>query len=259
MSIIPPEPTVRVQQFVWQHCLDPASAGLTAAHDIVGRPDLAATYTNNPALILDVGCAAGGTAALMKQMFPGSRAWGIEMNRAAASLAQEKLDRVLVGKFEDFDLEKEGMEKGTLDAVLLADVLEHMYNPWNVMVTLRPFMSSIGQALMSISNVRNLLLMDELSNGNWTYGDAGLLDIAHIRFFTVNEIHKLCDETGYRVIGTGNSIDTRLAGFFKQHQHQASSDINSGRMTLKRVTAVELLELCTAKFYFLLEKDTSKT
>jgi 2-polyprenyl-3-methyl-5-hydroxy-6-metoxy-1,4-benzoquinol methylase len=251
-SLAPP------QLFVWQQYLDAASTDVAAAYHTAGRPDLAAMYTNNPALILDVGCAAGSTAALMKQMFPGSRAWGIEMNRAAASLAQAKLDRVLVGKFEDFDLEREGIAKGTLDAVLLADVLEHMYNPWNVMVTLRPFMSPIGQLLLSIPNVRNLLLMDELSKGNWSYAEAGLLDITHIRFFTFKEIHRFCRETGYRVIRTQNAIDLRLEPFFKQHRGVALSDVNAGRMTFKNVTPDELVELCTVQFYFLLERDPTQ-
>jgi 2-polyprenyl-3-methyl-5-hydroxy-6-metoxy-1,4-benzoquinol methylase len=257
MTSLKAESLDRPQPFVWQQYLDAASADVAAAYHTVGRPDLAAMYTNNPALILDVGCAAGSTAALIRQRFPGSRAWGIEMNRAAASLAQAKLDRVLVGKFEDFDLEREGIAKGTLDAVLLADVLEHMYNPWNVMVTLRPFMSPTGQLLLSIPNVRNLLLMDELSKGNWNYAEAGLLDITHIRFFTFKEIHRFCRETGYRVIRTQNAIDLRLDPFFKQHQAVALSDINAGRMTFRDVTPDELLELCTVQFYFLLEKDST--
>jgi 2-polyprenyl-3-methyl-5-hydroxy-6-metoxy-1,4-benzoquinol methylase len=245
------------ERFVWQQYLDVEVADVTAAYHTIGRQDLAAMYTNNPVLILDIGCAAGSTAALIKQRFPGSRAWGIEMNRAAASLAQQKLDRVLVGKFEDFDLEREGIAKGSLDAVLLADVLEHMYNPWDVMVTLRPYMSPTGQLLLSIPNVRNLLLMNELSKGNWTYAREGLLDITHIRFFTFKEIMAFCSETGYRVIRKQNAIDLRLDPFFKQHGTQTLSDINIDRLTLKNVTQDELLELCTIQFYLLLEKDST--
>jgi 2-polyprenyl-3-methyl-5-hydroxy-6-metoxy-1,4-benzoquinol methylase len=246
------------ERFVWKECLDVASAAVEAEYHTVGRADLAAMFSNAPAIILDVGCAAGSTAALLKQRFPNSQTWGIEMNEAAAQLASLKLDRVLVGKFEDFDLEKEGMAKGTLDAVLLADVLEHMYNPWEVMVKLRPFMSPTGQLLLSIPNMRNLLLMDELSKGNFTYASAGLLDITHIRFFTLKEILKFCTQTGYRVLAMRNAIDLRLAEFFKQHQAMAVSDINMDRMTLKNVTQEELNELCTIQFHCLLEKDPAQ-
>ncbi|MGA2190577.1 MAG: class I SAM-dependent methyltransferase [Steroidobacteraceae bacterium] len=247
----------RAARFVWQQYLDVESAEVTQGYHAAGRADLAAIYTNTPALILDVGCGAGSTAALIKQRFPGSRAWGIEMNRAAAALARQTLDRVLVGKFEDFDLEREGLAKGTVDAVLLADVLEHMYNPWDVLVKLRPYLSPTGQLLMSIPNVRNILLMDELSKGNWTYAGAGLLDITHIRFFTFKEIQKLCGETGYRVVSTQNAIDARLDAFFKQHQAATLSNINTDRLTLKGVTREELVELCTIQFYFLVERDST--
>jgi 2-polyprenyl-3-methyl-5-hydroxy-6-metoxy-1,4-benzoquinol methylase len=248
----------RIQRFVWQQYLDVETADVADIYHTTGRPQLAAMYTNKPAVILDVGCAAGSNAALIKQRFPGSRAWGIEMNHAAAQLAQSKLDRVLVGKFEDFDLEQEGIAKGTLDAVLLADVLEHMYNPWDVMVKLRSYISPTGQLVLSIPNVRNLWLMDQLSKGNWTYEGQGLLDITHIRFFTLKEILKFCSETGYRVVRVESSIDGRLQPFWNLHQSAtAPFDINTDRLTLKGVTRDELLELCAVQFYLLLEKDTA--
>ena len=241
--------------YVWQQFLDAESRPVDDLYHTRGRNDLAEMFTNLPSLILDVGCSAGSNAALVKARFPGSRAWGIEMNRSAAALAQQKLDRVLMGRFEDFDLRKEGIAHGTLDAVLLADVLEHMYNPWDVMVKLRPFVSPTGQLVLSIPNVRNLWLMDELSKGNWPYADAGLLDITHIRFFTRSEMIKFCEETGYRVIEMRHSIDGRLAHLWQQHQGVTGPvNIDLDRMTLKNVSRQELLELCTLQYYLLLEK-----
>lgn len=242
--------------YVWQEYLDVESAEVAAAYHTVGRPDLVAMFTNQPGVALDVGCAAGSTAALIKQRFPQSQVWGIELNRAAAEIAAQKIDRVLVGKFEDFDLEREGIRKGTLDAVLLADVLEHIYNPWDVMVRLRPYMSPTGQLVLSIPNVRNLLMLDELSKGNWTYASQGLLDITHIRFFTQKEVLRFCHETGYRVLSVKNALDLRLQPFWQQHEASTPMQINTERMTLKNVTRDELLEYCTVQFYLLLEKDT---
>lgn len=245
----------RAPQYVWEQYLDVESADVAAAYHLAGRGDLVSLYTNNPRVALDIGCAGGATAALIKQRFPQSRVWGVEMNRTAAAYAKEKIDRVLVGKFEDFDLEAEGIAKGTLDAVLLADVLEHMYNPWDVMVRLRPYMSPTGQLVLSIPNVRNLMLIDDLSKGNWTYAGMGLLDITHIRFFTQREILKFCSETGYRIVTMRNSIDRRLEAFWNSNQASTPTTINMDRMSLKDVTRDELLELCTLQFYLVVEKD----
>jgi len=245
--------------YVWQQYLDVESAEVAAAYHTVGRPDLVQMFTNQPQVALDVGCAAGSTAALIKQRFPHSQVWGIELNRAAGEIAAQKIDRVLIGKFEDFNLEQEGIRKGTLDAVLLADVLEHIYNPWDVMVQLRPYMSPTGQLVLSIPNVRNLLLLDDLSKGNWTYASQGLLDITHIRFFTQKEVLKFCQETGYRVLSVKNALDLRLQSFWQQHEATTPMQINTERMTLKNVTRDELLEYCTVQFYVLLEKDPQYT
>jgi 2-polyprenyl-3-methyl-5-hydroxy-6-metoxy-1,4-benzoquinol methylase len=245
----------RKARYVWQQYLDAESRPVDNVYHTVGRGELAQMFTNVPSLILDVGCSAGSNAALVKSRFPGSRAWGIEMNRDAAAIARQKLDRVLQGKFEDFDLRKEGIAHGTLDAVLLTDVLEHMYNPWDVMVKLRPYMSPTGQLVLSIPNVRNLWLMDELSKGNWTYAAEGLLDITHIRFFTRKEMIRFAEETGYRVLQARYSIDGRLAPLWQQHQGGAGPfNIDLERMTLKNVTRDELVELCSLQYYLLLEK-----
>ena len=241
--------------FVWQKYLDFEHSDVGEAYHTIGRQDLANMYTNSPHIALDIGCAAGSNGLLIKQRFPQSQVWGIETNRAAAALAQQKLDKVLVGMFEDFDLEREGIAKGSLDAVLLADVLEHMYNPWDVMVKLRPFMSETGQLVLSIPNVRNMVLMDDLSKGNWTYRPAGLLDITHIRFFTYKEVLRFCRETGYRVIKTLNAIDPRLDDLLKKSQGSLPGNIETERLVFKNVTPAEMLEMCSLQFYVLLEKD----
>jgi 2-polyprenyl-3-methyl-5-hydroxy-6-metoxy-1,4-benzoquinol methylase len=249
----------RSERYVWERYLNVEAGEIAEGYHTPGRPDLVAMYSNEPSLVIDIGCAAGSTAALIKQRFPSSQVWGIEMNRAAAQVAEGKIDRVLVGKFEDFDLEREGIAKGSLDGVLLADVLEHMYNPWDVMVKLRPYLSQKGQLVLSIPNVRNLLLMDGLSRGSWTYGASGLLDITHIRFFTFTEIVKFCTETGYRIVRSENAIDARLHQFWKNNESMASTlTINLDRMSLKDLTRAEVLELCTIQFHLLLEKDPSR-
>lgn len=242
---------------VWQEYLDFESTAVREAYHATGRRDLADMFTVTPSLILDVGCATGSNAGMIKARFPGSRAWGIEMNRAAAEIAREKLDRVLVGRFEDFDLREEGIAHGTLDAVLLADVLEHMYNPWDVMVKLHPYVSPAGQIVISIPNTRNLRLIDALTKGHWPYASGGLLDITHIRFFTLKEIMRLCEETGYRVVAVNCAHDGHLEHYWeylKNTPGPINTNIELDRITFKNVTREELTELCALQFYLLLEK-----
>ncbi|MEO9386147.1 class I SAM-dependent methyltransferase [Chromobacterium phragmitis] len=241
-------------QYVWQEYLSVESHDVTAGYHTTGRQDLIDMIANRPKLMLDIGCAGGANGALAKLRFPDCQVWGIETNKAAAELASRRLDKVLVGMFEDFDLEREGIAKGSLDMALLADVLEHMYDPWRVMVKLREYLSEKGQVVVSIPNVRNLVLIGELMKGNWTYAREGLLDITHIRFFTEKEIQKFCRETGYRVLAKKNALDTRLLPLMERAQGSLPCNIEVEKMVIKNVTHEEMQEMCTLQFYLLLEK-----
>lgn len=244
------------QNYVWQQYLNFEDSSLVDAYHTAGRMDIVDMFRINPGIVLDVGCAAGSTGYLAKQKFPGSKVWGIEANRVAATIAQDRLDKVMIGMFEDFDLEHEGLVPGTLDGVILADVLEHMYNPWDVMVKLRRYMSPKGQLVISVPNVRNLILVDGLHRGNWTYHSSGLLDITHIRFFTYKEIIKLVTETGYRVIGENHVIDKSLQQSMDNYMPTLPGNIETERVIYKNVTQEEWREMCTFQFYLLLEKNS---
>ena len=100
-----------------------------------------------------------------------------------------------------------------------------------------------------------MVLMDQLSKGNWTYEGAGLLDITHIRFFTFQECLKFCKETGYRVVQAQHALDGRLKSVWESNMAiSGPTNINLDRLVLKDVTRAELLEMCCLQFYFLLEK-----
>lgn len=247
----------RQQRFIWQECLDVPDIDATGYHG-GARGDLVDHFSNNPKVLLDIGCAAGGTGALFKLKYPQSKVWGIELNKSAAAIAATKLDRVLVEKFEDIDLEAEGLAKGTVDAVILADVLEHMYNPWQVMTTLRPYLSPTAQIMVSIPNVRNLALIDDLARGYFRYERLGLLDITHVRFFTYKEMLRFFHETGYHVTHNTYGIDPRLSEIYARYKDRVPCDIDTGKLVLKNVSAEELGELCSLQFYMKVEPGTEQ-
>jgi len=233
---------------VWQRYLDVPEIDATGYHSHA-RSELFDTALHPPRVMLDIGCAAGATGAWVKQQYPGAVVYGIELNRAAAKVASQLLDRVWVGKFEEIDFEKEGIAKGSIDTVVVADVLEHMYNPWQVLASLKPYLSENAQILASIPNVRNLVLMRDLAAGYWRYESEGLLDVTHIRFFTLKEVKRFFYETGFRVETVRCALDPRLIDFWNQNAGKEQLDIELGRMVLKDVSAEELQELCALQFF----------
>ncbi|PHV12479.1 glycosyltransferase [Chitinimonas sp. BJB300] len=239
-------------KYLWQELLDVEHIDATGYHD-GRRPDLVEMFTNDPKLLLDIGCSAGGTGFAFKQKYPEAKVWGVEINKSAAEKAATRLDKVLNGKFEDFDMVAEGIEPGTLDAVIIADVLEHMYNPWDVLTRLKPLLSPKGQIVTSIPNTRNVGLMEDLARGYWRYDAWGLLDITHIRFFTYKEIKRFFHETGYHIVKAVNGIDPRLRSLFDLFSTKVPCDIDCGKMVMKNVTLEELSELCSLQFYTVVE------
>lgn len=241
-------PTPPPGGYVWQHLLDVTNASNGGYHQAF-NPNLLDVCRQPPRRLLDVGCASGVLGKFVKDKF-GAYVAGIEPNRAASDMAKAQLDKVLFGKFEDFDLVAEGIPLGSMDTVVAADVLEHMYDPWHTMVNLKKFMTPDGQFIISVPNTRHIHLLAQLVDGGlWKYEERGLLDITHIRFFTLKEITNLLAETGYLVERVAYFLDPSFEEFYTSAKDQPQINIKVGRMALEGVTQQELTELCTWQFF----------
>jgi 2-polyprenyl-3-methyl-5-hydroxy-6-metoxy-1,4-benzoquinol methylase len=209
------------------------------------RSELVALLTAPPRRFVEIGCGTGLTGAEVKRRFPAAIVEGIEYSPAAAAEAATRLDRVHAGDVGQMDLGAV-YEPGSIDALLLADVLEHLYDPWSLLVRIRPFLAPGAQVIASIPNVRNLALLRELAAGTFAYEPAGLLDVTHIRFFTRAEILKLFDETGYDVTWVGNVRDPRIPDIAVT---AFPVNLEAGDITIKVSTAEALTDLMTIQFY----------
>lgn len=201
-----------------------------------------------PRLVLDVGCFCGAVGARLKAQYPGVRVMGVEPVQAAAQVARERLDAVLVGKLEEVDLSEAGISPGNVDVIILADVLEHMYNPWQALVSLRQLLAPGGVALASIPNIRNFTVINQLVQGDFPYAGAGILDITHLRFFTWWGVQKLFGETGYRIEHVDFKLDPGCQALLEGFKQTPPINIDSAVMQIKNVSHEQLRELSTLQF-----------
>lgn len=133
--------------------------------------------------MLDVGCGAGATTALVRTRRQVAWAGGIEYIPSIAEEAKTVCDRVWVGDASAVPLEAE-IEPGSLDLILCLDVLEHLVDPWSLVRRLSPLLAPRGRLIVSVPNIRNWKFIWRLSaKGDFHYQDAGLLDRTHLRFF----------------------------------------------------------------------------
>ena len=172
------------------------------------RGPLLDLFPQAPARLLDVGCGSGATGALAKARWPGVEVTGVEIVPEAAARAAQQLDRVITGSAETLDFGNAGL--ANFDGAILADVLEHLLDPWQFLERLRGALTPDAVIVASIPNVANLWLLDEIAAGRFDYADDGLLDRTHIRWFTRKSIAELFARTGYTIERWERTTDGRV-------------------------------------------------
>jgi len=162
------------------------------------RIELVEMLPTVPERVLEIGCAEGATLEYLKKR-GAEYAAGVEISHEASEKAKLKgIDLVLNSDVENDMLPFKANE---FDCIILADVLEHLYNPWDTLKKISKCLSDSGYMLISIPNIKHyMILKDLLFKDQWKYEDAGILDDSHIRFFTLKETLKLLDKAGLGVV-----------------------------------------------------------
>ena len=202
-----------------------------------------------PARVLDIGCFCGGTGRWLKQRFPKVEMVGIECLAPAAARARESYERVIEAPIEAVDFEAEGLAPGSFDAIVAADVLEHLVNPWAVLQRLRPLLTSTGALYISLPNIRNLNVLLRLVNGEWRYVGAGILDVSHLRFFTRTQALEMLAETGWRAQELRINPDPQVMPAFAGKNLADVSSIDTPRLSLKNLTQADMVEWVALQFF----------
>jgi len=161
------------------------------------RTEMFEFIPGNSKRLLDVGCAEGNFGAFVKERL-GAEVWGIEIDGAAAAVAQKKLDTVLVG---DISTLLKKLPDGYFDCIVCNDVLEHLIDPYSVLRTFKQKLCVGGVIVFSLPNVRYFgNLKNLLVRKDWQYADEGILDRTHLRFFTEKSIRKMFTQLGYAIV-----------------------------------------------------------
>lgn len=91
-------------------------------------------------------------------------------------------------------------KENTFDVLVAADVLEHVYEPLTVLKTMKGFLNDDGYMVISIPHVGHSVVHACLLEEDFEYGDFGLLDRTHIRFFGIKNIQSLFEDAGLKIV-----------------------------------------------------------
>jgi SAM-dependent methyltransferase len=153
--------------------------------------------------VLDVGCGGGATGALLRRKGV-LEVFGIELEEEAANAAKPYYTRVIVGDAEKVELP---FPDSYFDCILYGDILEHLLYPWLLLKTHSRYLRMGGVIIVSLPNVRHYRILKRLIlSGRWDYVEEGILDITHLRFFTLKNAKKMIEDAGFRIQGIRRKI-----------------------------------------------------
>ena len=166
--------------------------------------DMIRRHARRNGTLLDLGAAGGELGSAVRDHF--SRTLGFEYNVDCVGELSGRFDAVVVA-----DLERLKQLPSNVDAIVLADVLEHLRNPPTALQLVRTALRDDGRVFISVPNIANITVRLGLLFGVFEYRDRGILDHTHLRFYTKRAIRREVENAGFRILEMGgSSVPVRL-------------------------------------------------
>jgi len=144
--------------------------------------------------VLEVGC---GNGSFRYSLNSDCEYWGVEPQTIAHKSATEKLDKTLLGTYQEV---AKDLPDNYFDLIICNDVIEHMSDHDEFLDEIRIKMKDNAYIVGAIPNVRffpNLFLL--MIKKDWEYQDEGILDRTHLRFFTRKSLIRTLKQHGYSI------------------------------------------------------------
>lgn len=166
--------------------------------------DLIRRHARRGGTLLDLGAAGGELGSAARDHF--SRTIGFEYNVDCVGDLHGRFDSIVIA-----DLERVRELPHHADAIVLADVLEHLRSPANALTLVRNALPDEGRVFISVPNIANITVRLGLLFGIFEYRNRGILDFTHLRFYTLRTIKREVEKAGFRIIEIrGSSVPIRL-------------------------------------------------
>jgi SAM-dependent methyltransferase len=159
------------------------------------RPDLMALIPKSACNILEFGCSSGVLGAAIKAR-QSARIHGVELSETYAADARTRLDRVDESSVEMF-LANGVPDDAPYDCLIVADILEHLVDPWTSMSQAVRLLSPGATVVMSLPNVLwGPGLIRVVRTGRWPRDPSGVFDGTHLRWFGLEDALDLLRQSG---------------------------------------------------------------
>lgn len=154
--------------------------------------------------LVDLGAAGGELGEAVRDHF--QRTLGFEYEIANLPALRSRFNAAVIA-----DLEKLKRLPAGVDAIVLADVLEHLRDAPGLLTLVRESLARDGKIFVSVPNIANITVRIGLLLGVFEYRERGILDNTHLRFYTLRTIRHEIENAGFRILVIrGSSVPLRL-------------------------------------------------
>jgi len=143
--------------------------------------------------VLELGTGPGTVTRILHSK--GCKVTGVEMNAETLATCAPFCERTIQANLEDTNWAAP-LAGEKFDAIICADVLEHLRNPRPLLKQLHGFLKPGGNVLMSLPNASHLTVVASLLDGRFPYQKNGLLDHTHLKFYGRDDLDALLRECG---------------------------------------------------------------
>lgn len=145
--------------------------------------------------VLEIGAATGYLTERLRAK--GASVVAIEPEAEAVRAAADRGVELVNGYTADL------LDRGyrdSFDCALIADVVEHVAEPLQFLVTTASLLKPHGRIVLSVPNIAHWSARLSVLRGEFRYTDRGLFDDTHLRFFTDATLTELLQKAGFHIL-----------------------------------------------------------
>lgn len=145
--------------------------------------------------VIDIGCGDGAFGKILKSR--GAFIIGVDISAKAIKSASNIFDKTIL---IDLNNKKTNLRRGSVDIVVASEVIEHLYNPDNLLRESRRILKIGGFLILSTPNVMYWGNRIKFLNGEFRYTKSGVFDESHLHFYTHSTLGEVLDKNGFKIV-----------------------------------------------------------
>jgi SAM-dependent methyltransferase len=160
------------------------------------------------ARVLDVGCGTGSISEVIQRL-TGADLIGVEPDRDRLEIAVSRGINAYHGILSPDFIQS----NGKFDAIVFADVLEHLPDPAAVVLLAKEALKPDGVVIASVPNVAHFFVRLDMLRGKFEYRDCGIMDATHLRWFTKLSLVAFFDRLGFTAANYTTTVNIELSDY----------------------------------------------